>query len=184
MSGFPLVFSKPPRSFEKMLNEMFGLGLSDDQLALYAARLGSDCAFFIYNRPMFGEGRGEILSPFDLQGIDFGKDPAAHLHQTSGVDSVRKPADYVLQVITPAGIAVSTADAYRGICPSVPETPLKEVLSRPIEEWKDILVNDFELTVFEKYPELAAIKHSLYESGAVYASMSGSGSSMFAIYRA
>lgn len=168
----------------KMLNEMFGLGLSDDQLALYAARLGSDCAFFIYNRPMFGEGRGEILSPFDLQGIDFGMDPAAHLHQTSGVDSVRKPADYVLQVITPAGIAVSTADAYRGICPAIPETPLKEVLARPIEEWKNILVNDFELTVFEKYPELAAIKHSLYESGAVYASMSGSGSSMFAIYRA
>lgn len=152
----------------KMLNEMFGLGLSDCQLASYAARLGSDCAFFIYNRPMFGEGRGEILTPFDLEGLDFGKGAAS----------------YVLQVITPAGIAVSTADAYRGICPAVPEKPLKEVLALPVEEWKDVLVNDFEVTVFEKYPELAAIKRSLYESGAVYASMSGSGSSMFAIYRA
>lgn len=154
----------------EMLNEICSLGLSDDRLAAYASRLGSDCAFFIYNRPMIGEGRGEILSPFELEDI------CCEGAQTT--DAAR----YVLQVITPAGIAVSTADAYRGICPHLPEIPLKEAVSRPVEEWKDILVNDFEETVFAKYPELAAIKHSLYESGAVYASMSGSGSAMFAIY--
>ena len=143
----------------KMLNEMFGLGLSDDQLALYAARLGSDCAFFIYNRPMLGEGRGEILTeyPMDL-------------------------SQYDLQVLTPEGVAVSTKDAYGGIKPHLPELPLRDVLARPVEEWNGLLVNDFEDTVFAKYPELAAIKRSLYDSGAVYASMSGSGSALFALY--
>ena len=152
----------------RMLNELCELGLSDQQLADYAARLGSDCAFFIYNRPMRGQGRGEILTPYDLPllypGQD-GKDP------------------YTIQVITPAGISVSTKDAYGGIRPHMPESPLTEVLERPVEEWNGLLVNDFEETVFEKYPELAAIKLSLYESGAVYASMSGSGSALFAIYR-
>ena len=125
-----------------------------------AARLGSDCAFFVYNRPMIGEGRGEILSPYDLQMED----------------------TYEIQVITPAGIAVSTKDAYGGIRPHMPEVPLREALQRPVEEWDGILVNDFEETVFAKFPELAAIKRSLYDSGAVYASMSGSGSALFAIY--
>lgn len=144
----------------KMLNELCGLDLSEDQLAMYASRLGSDCAFFIYNRPMIGEGRGEILTewPIDLSGYD-------------------------LQVITPAGIAVSTKDAYGGIKPRLPEVPLRESLSKPVEDWDGILVNDFEETVFAKYPELAAIKRSLYDSGAVYAGMSGSGSALFALYR-
>ena len=83
----------------------------------------------------------------------------------------------------PAGIAVSTKDAYSGITPRLPEISLRDVLAKPIEEWDGILVNDFEETVFVKYPELAAIKRSLYESGAVYASMSGSGSALFAIYK-
>lgn len=144
----------------KMLDELCGLGLSEEQLASYASRLGSDCAFFVYNRPMIGEGRGEILSeyPLSLEGYD-------------------------LQVLTPEGIAVSTKDAYSGIRPHLPEVPLREALARPIEEWDGILVNDFEETVFAKYPELAAIKRSLYDSGAVYASMSGSGSALFALYR-
>ncbi len=144
----------------KMLNEICSLGLDEDRLAGYAARLGSDCAFFIYNRPMIGEGRGEILTEYslDLEGLD-------------------------LQVLTPEGVAVSTADAYRGIRPSEPEVSLREALSRPVDQWKDCLVNDFEVTVFDKYPELAAIKKSLYDSGAVYASMSGSGSALFALYR-
>ncbi len=144
----------------KMLNELCGLGLTEDQLAGYAARLGSDCAFFIYNRPMIGEGRGEILTeyPIDLQGYD-------------------------LQVLTPEGIAVSTKDAYSGIRPHLSEVPLREALARPVEEWDGLLVNDFEETVFAKYPELAAIKRSLYDSGAVYVSMSGSGSALFALYR-
>ena len=143
----------------KMLNELCDLQLSEDQLAAYASRLGSDCAFFIYNRPMIGEGRGEILTdhPIDIDAYD-------------------------LQVLTPEGIAVSTKDAYGGIKPRLPEVPLKEALSRPVEQWDGLLVNDFEETVFAKYPELAAIKRSLYDSGAVYASMSGSGSALFALY--
>ena len=147
----------------RMLNELFSLGLSDDALAGYAARLGSDCAFFIYNRPMIGRGRGEILSPFDLDDSFF--------------------RDYEIQVLSPEGISVSTAEAYRGISPRIPEISLLEALSRPVEEWDGILVNDFESTVFAGHPELAAIKRSLYDSGAVYASMSGSGSSLFAIYK-
>ena len=144
----------------KMLNDLCGLGLSEHQLAAYASRLGSDCAFFIYNRPMTGEGRGEILSeyPIDITGYD-------------------------IQVLTPEGVSVSTKDAYGGIRPHLPEMPLRDVLSRPVEEWDGLLVNDFEETVFAKYPELAAIKRSLYDSGAVYASMSGSGSALFALYR-
>lgn len=143
----------------KMLNELCSLNLTQEQLAAYAAELGSDCAFFIYNRPMRGQGRGEILTPYD---IDL--------------------SSYDIQVITPAGIAVSTKDAYGGIKPHMPELPLPEVLSKPIEEWDGTLVNDFEETVFAKYPELASIKRSLYDCGAVYASMSGSGSALFGIY--
>ena len=146
----------------KMLNEMCGLGLTQQQLADYASRLGSDCAFFIYNRPMMGEGRGEILTEYD-----------GHFSLSN----------YELQVLTPAGVAVSTKEAYSGIRPHLPEQSLREVLSRPVEEWKGLLVNGFEETVFAKHPELAAIKSSLYDSGAVYASMSGSGSALFAIYK-
>ena len=144
----------------RMLNDLCGLGLDEQRLAEYASRLGSDCAFFIYNRPMIGEGRGEVLTEYEvnLEGFD-------------------------LQVLTPEGVAVSTKDAYSGIRPHLPEVPLREALSRPIEEWSAVLVNDFEETVFAKYPELAAIKRSLYDSGAVYASMSGSGSALFALYR-
>ena len=143
----------------KMLNELCGLGLSETDLAAYAARLGSDCAFFVYNRPMIGEGRGEILNEYavDLSAYD-------------------------LQILTPEGVAVSTKDAYAGIRPHLPEVSLREVLARPVEEWDGLLVNDFEETVFVKYPEFAAVKRSLYDSGAVYASMSGSGSALFALY--
>lgn len=153
-----------------MLNEMFSLGISEDGLAAYAARLGSDCAFFVYNRPMVGEGRGEILTEYPLFGIDYGQEGGAG-------------CAYELQVLAPEGIAVSTKDAYGGIRPGLPEVPLRNVLARPVEEWDGLLVNDFEETVFAKYPELAAIKRSLYDSGAAYASMSGSGSALFALYR-
>ena len=149
----------------KMLNELCGLGLSETSLASYAARLGSDCAFFIYNRPMIGEGRGEILSEIDPDFMD-------------GIY-----AGYDLQVLTPEGVAVSTKDAYGGIRPHLPEVALRDALKLPVEEWDGVLVNAFEETVFAKYPELAAIKRSLYDSGAVYASMSGSGSALFALYR-
>ena len=144
----------------RMIAELGGLALSDAELAALAARLGSDCAFFVYNRPMLGSGRGEILEPFDID--------------LSG---------YRLEVTVPEGIAVSTADAYRGIVPATPELPLREALARPVEDWRGVVVNDFETTVFAKHPRLAEIKRELYASGAVYASMSGSGSALFALYR-
>ena len=143
----------------RMIAELAELELSDAELAAFAARLGSDCAFFIYNRPMLGSGRGEILEPFDID--------------LSG---------YRVDVTVPEDIAVSTADAYRGIVPQEREEPLREILARPVEEWKDVLVNDFETTVFAKYPRLAEIKQSLYDAGAVYAAMSGSGSAFYALY--
>ena len=144
----------------RMIAELAGLTLSDEELAALAARLGSDCAFFVYNRPMLGSGRGEILEPFDID--------------LSG---------YRIEVTVPADIAVSTADAYRGIVPQERAHPLREILALPVEEWKGRLVNDFETTVFAKYPRLAEIKQSLYDGGAVYAAMSGSGSALFALYR-
>ena len=144
----------------RMIAELAELALSDGDLAALAARLGSDCAFFIYNRPMLGSGRGEILEPFDID--------------LSG---------YRVEVTVPADIAVSTADAYRGIVPKIPDVPLREILAHPVEEWRGLLVNDFETTVFTKHPRLAEIKQSLYDHGAVYAAMSGSGSALFALFR-
>ncbi len=144
----------------KMMAELGGLSLSEEELAAYAARLGSDCAFFVYNRPMFGRGRGEILEPYDLS-----------------------LEGYRLEVFLPEGVAVSTADAYRGIVPSLPEKPLEDVLKQDIGTWKQDLHNDFETTVFAKYPTLAGIKDQLYARGAVYAAMSGSGSAFFGIYK-
>ena len=144
----------------RMIAEIAGLDLSEAELAALAARLGSDCAFFIYNRPMLGSGRGEILEPYDLD--------------LSG---------YRLEVFVPEGIAVSTADAYRGIVPSIPEKALRDVLKQDISTWKEELKNDFEATVFAKYPALSAVKDRLYAQGAVYAAMSGSGSAFFGIYK-
>lgn len=146
----------------RALNELCGLGLADEALALYASKLGSDCAFFIFNRPMLGSGRGEILEPvdFDLEALGL-----------------------QLQVLVPEGIAVSTAEAYRGVTPKEPSIRIREVLARPSSEWKELLVNDFEASVFPEHKELAAIKQSLYDSGAVYAAMSGSGSALFGLYQ-
>ena len=144
----------------RMIAELAGLELADAELAALAARLGSDCAFFVYNRPMLGSGRGEILEPFDID--------------LSG---------YRVEVTVPEGIAVSTADAYRGIVPAIPEIPLREALKLPVSQWEGAVVNDFETTVFAKYPRLAEIKRELYGAGAVYAAMSGSGSALFALYR-
>lgn len=148
----------------RMVSELFGLGLDDDSLAGYASRLGSDCAFFIYNRPMIGTGRGEILSecPATVAG---------------------KLKCYDLRVVIPSDIHVSTAQAYRGIVPAVPEISLRDALDMPVEHWKDVLHNDFETTVFEVYPALASLKQSLYDEGAVYAAMSGSGSAVFGLFK-
>lgn len=169
----------------RMLNGLFGLGLDDDALASYASQLGSDCAFFVYNRPMFGEGRGEILTPYPLEGIDGCQtgEPVCGQEGSASADGHNGSASYHLEVVVPEGIAVSTAEAYKGIVPAVPAERLRTLLARDVESWKDCIVNDFETTVFKAHPELAAIKQSLYDCGAVYASMSGSGSALFGIYR-
>lgn len=140
------------------INKLFSLDLSDDTLAEYAAQLGSDCPFFIYNVPMFATGRGEILRQYDIS-----------------------LSQYRIEIVSPS-VFVSTKEAYQGLTPHKPEVPLLEALSRPIEEWKDVVVNDFEESIFKKYPILAKEKEALYERGALYASMSGSGSSLFGIF--
>jgi len=142
----------------KAVSELAGLGLSEEALAGYAARLGSDCAFFIYNRPMFASGRGEILEEWP------GEIP------------------FRIELVIPEGISVSTAQAYGAIHPHVPETPLKEVLLRP-ESWRTELKNDFEQSVFALHPELSRMKEDLYGRGAFYAAMSGSGSALFGLFR-
>lgn len=144
----------------RMMATLAGLDLTDEQLAGYAAQLGSDCAFFIYNTPMFGSGRGEILEPYPLN-----------------------LEGYRIEVVIPEGIAVSTADAYRGITPRIPAKSLREVLSQPVSTWREELKNDFEETVFAKYPALSSVKERLYANGALYAAMSGSGSAFFALYK-
>lgn len=146
------------------LNGLFHLQLDDGQLAEYAARLGSDCPFFIYNRPMYGSGRGEILTPCHSTVI-------AQLQE-----------QYSIKVIAP-GIHVSTAEAYSSLTPDQTGHGLDCLLDTlPIEEWRDRVINDFEGPVFAKYPELARLKQSLYDEGAVYASMSGSGSALYGIF--
>ena len=144
----------------RMISELAGLSLTDEVLAGYAARLGSDCAFFIYTRPMLGTGRGEVLEPYNLD-----------------------LTGYRVEVFIPEGVAVSTADAYRGIVPALPQKPLREVLKQDISTWKEDLHNDFEATVFAKHPALSTVKDQLYARGAVYAAMSGSGSAFFGIYK-
>ncbi|MBQ0025444.1 MAG: 4-(cytidine 5'-diphospho)-2-C-methyl-D-erythritol kinase [Bacteroidales bacterium] len=142
----------------KALNEIFSLNLSDEILAGYAGRIGSDCPFFIYNRPMTATGRGEILDPYDL---------------SLAGRSIK---------VFPQDVFVSTKEAYAGIIPRKPQIDLKTALSHPMEEWKDVLFNDFEEGIFARYPQLASVKEHLYEEGAVYAAMSGSGSSIFGIF--
>lgn len=145
----------------RALSDLFGLGLSDAALAALAARLGSDCPFFIYNRPMFASGRGEILEPFDID--------------LSG---------YRLEVAVPEGVAVSTKEAYAGVIPAAAEEPLRATLARPVETWPGRLVNDFERSVFPAHPEIPALKEDFYRRGALYAAMSGSGSAVFALFPA
>lgn len=142
----------------KLLNDMFSLNLSIEDLEHYAAGLGADCAFFIQNRPTFAEGIGNLFSPVSL--------------------SLK---NYQLVVIKP-GTFVSTKAAFAHIKPRKPKYSLKEIISCPITEWKELMVNDFEESVFPEYPEIGEIKEKLYQQGAVYASMSGSGSSVFGLF--
>ena len=142
----------------RILNQLFELHLSANQLAGYANRLGSDCPHFLKDMATVGRGRGEILEPIDLT-----------------------LKGYFLVVVTPE-VHVSTAEAYAGIVPQVPPENLDSLLRLPIHQWRDRLTNHFESTVFRRYPELEQLKKSLYDIGAVYASLSGSGSSLFGIF--
>lgn len=142
----------------EMFNETTGNPFSKEDLMQMALKLGADCPFFLENRPCFATGIGEILHPIEL--------------------NLKK---YTILIVKP-DVHVSTSDAFAGITPKKPTFDLRFLPYLPVEEWKEKVVNDFEATVFSKYPQLGEIKRELYESGAVYASMSGSGSAIYGIY--
>lgn len=143
----------------KALNECCELGCTNARLAQYASQLGSDCAFFIENSPAFASGKGDILEdlPLSLEG-------------------------FRIILVKPQG-GVSTAEAYAGIRPQKPGFDLRRIVQLPVEEWKKFIRNDFESTVFARYPEIASLKEQLYARGAVYVSMTGSGSAVFGLFR-
>lgn len=141
-----------------LLNKKFNLSLSEEQLIRCALQLGSDCPFFIKNKPCFATSRGEKLEEIEL-----------------------KLSNYKIVLINP-GIHVHTGKAFSKISPSDEKTSIKEIIQKPIEEWKEILKNDFEESVFEEHPEIKIIKEKLYKQGAMYASMSGSGSTVYGLF--
>ena len=183
----------------RLLRDLFSLPLDDAALACYAAALGSDCPFFIYNRPMLGRGRGELLEPIDLD-----------------------LSEYDIRVVVPEGVTVNTAQAYRDLDAAADRVgagmsaevrgvwgaaapasdvgaaplasvltssgagaacePLAEILRLPVSQWRGRLVNDFEGPVFAAWPQIAALKEQMYAQGAVYAAMSGSGSAVFGLF--
>ena len=142
----------------KMLNDEFALGLTSEELQTRAAKLGADCAFFIENKPVLAKGIGNVFEPtcVNLNG-------------------------YHIVLVKPE-VHVSTAEAYGGCKPQRWTTPLEKVVKLPIAKWKDHIYNDFEKTVFVAHPELAEIKEMLYTKGAIYAAMSGSGSTIYGIF--
>ncbi len=139
----------------KLLNDLFELNLSVAQMEDYVRPLGSDCAFFIGNQPLYCYEKGDRFADIE---VDL--------------------KNYSVVLVNPT-IHVSTAEAYGGIIPAIPEVPLRDILAKPVSEWKHWLRNDFEKTIFSKYPDIARIKGQLYEAGALYASMSGSGATVF-----
>lgn len=143
----------------KLLDEKFSLSLSAEQLHTYALQLGSDCPFFLLNKPCFASGRGELLEALN---IDL--------------------ASYNIILVNP-GIHINTSWAFSQLAPSVPKKNIKPIIQQAIETWKNDLVNDFEVPVFSSYPEIKNIKDELYRQGAVYAAMSGSGSTVFGLFR-
>ena len=142
-----------------MLNALFQLHLTKQQLCGYAARLGADCAFFIDPQPQYAEGIGELLAPVSL--------------------SLK---DWYIGVVRP-DVPVSTKEAYSLITPKRPLRNCRDIVALPVEEWRDLLVNDFEEGIFSLHPELGQVKQRLYDLGAVYAAMSGSGSALFGLFR-
>ena len=143
----------------RLLNTSFQLNLSDEKLISYASKLGADCAIFILNRPAYAEGIGEKLYPMDVD--------------LSG---------WYMAVVRP-DIPVPTKEAFARIKPHFPQKCCRDIVMQPVETWKEELVNDFEESVFALHPELAAIKERLYQLGATYAAMSGSGSTIFGFFK-
>lgn len=143
----------------RALNRYFGFGLNSEELRSFAGRLGSDAPFFIDSTPSFAEGVGNILSdmPLDLSA-------------------------YHIKILYP-GINISTAEAYTGCVPCRTGLSLRQMISLPVNEWRGRVVNDFELNIFRNYPEVGEMKMELYDAGALYASMSGSGSAVYGIFR-
>lgn len=142
----------------RMLNEMFRLGMSVDEMRGLAARLGADCAFFINPVPSFATGIGERLTPVNV-------DLAA----------------YSIAIVKPQ-LMISTKEAFSHITPRRPEVCCRDIVAMPVDEWKDVLVNDFEQSIETLHPEIREIKQALYGMGAVYSAMSGSGSAVFGIF--
>lgn len=143
----------------QLLNTKFNLHIPGDKIFDYALQLGSDCSFFLLNKPCLASGRGEVLEPINLS--------------LSG---------HKILLINP-GIHVSTAEAFKKIIPAIPAKKIKDIVLQPIATWKEELGNDFENYVFERYPHIKKIKEDLYQKGAVYAAMSGSGSTVFGIFK-
>jgi 4-diphosphocytidyl-2-C-methyl-D-erythritol kinase len=142
----------------KLIQEMFHLPLTSEQLEELVKPLGSDCAFFIQNKPIYAEGKGDQFREVSIS--------LAGKH---------------IVLIYP-NLHISTKEAYEGVIPQTPTLSVKEIITRNIPEWKDLLINDFEKSLFAKYPQLQKIKEELYANGALYASMSGSGSTIFGIF--
>lgn len=141
-----------------LLNYQFNLNLSGDDLEQYAARLGSDCPFFIRNKPVFASGRGEIMEPLQLSLNGW----------------------FILLVKPP--VEVATAKAFQLVVPAKPAISLKNLIQLPVQEWKNNVINQFESSVFQQYPQVGELKQSMYDLGATYASMSGSGSCVFGLF--
>jgi 4-diphosphocytidyl-2-C-methyl-D-erythritol kinase len=144
--------------FLKAINELFDLNLAFGELHHYARKLGSDCSFFINNKPAFAQGKGDEM------------------------ESIKVNFCGKFLVLVKPNIFVSTQAAYSGVIPSRSKTSLEKIIELPISKWKQNLKNQFEETIFLKYPELAEIKKLLYQKGAEYAAMSGSGSSIFGLF--
>lgn len=142
----------------KALDDYFGLDIPEGKLTAYASGLGSDCAFFIRNRPAFAQGKGEILEDIELSLENY----------------------FIVLVKPPCG--VSTPEAYRGIVPREPAFDLRHIGALEVKKWQGLVSNDFERTVFAGYPEIGRVKAELLRMGAVYASMTGSGASVFALF--
>ena len=142
-----------------LLNQMFNLNLSDEQLVAYAAKLGADCPFFTVNKPVYATGIGEVMEPVDL---DLG--------------------GFTLVIVKP-DVFVSTKEAFGGIPVKPTATPVRDLVARPVEEWRNCIFNDFEQTIFPLHPEIARVKDELYKAGAAYAAMTGSGASVFGLFR-